>query len=81
MIAQLENAVEQLRMGMEGGGNAAMVSFIDAFQQALGGNAANMQLIKIVPVLQQIIQAQTRGDYLWVADILEYEILPLLRDH
>ncbi len=79
MIKLLEQAIEQFRMGMEGSGSAAFIRFIDAFQKELAREQANMQLESLMPFLQQIIQAQSRGDYLHVADLLEYEIQPLLQ--
>ncbi len=79
MIQAIEEAIEQLRLGMEGGGNAALVRFIDLFQQDLARGSAPFDLGVVAPILQHILGAQQRGDNLFVADLLEYEILPRLR--
>jgi len=78
MISALEEAIELLRMGMEGEGNARLVQFLDGFL-ANSDEASLLTGAKLLIVLQKIVEAQSRGDFLWVADLLEYEVLAALR--
>lgn len=74
MLDLLEAAVRQFRLGMEGGGNDSLARFSNAW-------AASPPLIEqtlLLDPLRQLLQAQKRGDYLRVADLLEYELAPLL---
>lgn len=71
---QRVRAITAFRLGREGEGSAALVKFIDCLAPALernsdllGGDEATL--------LNEIMAAQQRGDYLFVADLLEY-LLP-----
>ena len=78
MISALEEAIELLRMGMEGEGNARLMSFLDGFL-ANSDEASLLTGAEVLVALQDIIEAQARGDFLWVADLLEFIVLPKLR--
>ncbi len=66
------------RVGMEAGGSDALIRFIDTFEVHLREQADTTRAAVIAPLLNNIIQAQLRGDFLYVADLLEYELKPLL---
>ena len=71
----LKSAARLFRLGMEGQASENLVKFIDAFMPTLVG-AAQEQIGQFSSLLNEIITAQARKDYLRVADLLEYEILP-----
>lgn len=78
MISALEKAIVLLRMGMEGEGNSRLVQFLDGFL-ANSDQASILTGAEILIILQNIIEAQSRGDFLLIADLLEYSVLPKLR--
>jgi hypothetical protein len=45
---------------------------------SVGGEAASEQLAKFGAIVKQLVEAQEGGDYILVADLLEYEVLPLV---
>jgi hypothetical protein len=69
----LERTVSELRLGREGSGSAALARFLDELWAGL-----KQQEIRVSPeleqVLQETLQAQHRGDFLYVADLMEYEL-------
>lgn len=73
----LTSAVKLFRLGMEGQASKMLVEFIDSFLPSLAG-ATPEHIGRISPLLNEIMAAQARKDYLRVADLLEYEITPLL---
>jgi hypothetical protein len=61
---------------MEGEGASAMVEVIDGIMKGVQGGRVRGELL--VKHLQGLMQAQARGDFLYLADVLEYEIAPIL---
>ena len=80
MLDDLKQAVIQFRLGMDGGGNAALVAFIDKLLLSMAATETAPLGPQALSLLKEIITGQQRGDFLYVADILEYEIQPLLGD-
>jgi hypothetical protein len=78
MIDDLRQAVVLFRLGMDGGGSAALATFIDGLLVSMSDPEAAAIGPRALPLLKEIIAGQQRGDFLCVADILEYEVLPLL---
>ena len=78
MEQTLKNAVRQFRLGMDGGGSATLVEFIDQLLKSMAHPETAPIGPRALPLLKEIIAGQQRGDFLYVADILEYEILPIL---
>lgn len=77
-FSEFEEVGRALRLGMEAQGSAALVHCLDKLQQRLcelPGETTNAILLH----LEQALAAQQRKDYLLVADLLEYEIAPLLQ--
>jgi hypothetical protein len=80
MVAEiLRTSVRQFRLGMEGAGSASLVKLVDALLNLLAAPERSQLSTRLLPLLKDIIAAQQRGDYLYIADILEYEILPDLK--
>lgn len=67
-------AITAFRLGREGEGSDALVRFIDTLAPLLEQNGAHFGADEAA-LLNEIIEAQQRGDYLFVADLLEH-ILP-----
>ncbi|MDJ0764478.1 MAG: hypothetical protein QNJ97_15990 [Myxococcota bacterium] len=80
MISLLEDAVRMFRIGMEASGSDALIRFVDAFEAHFREQADKTRATALAPILNNIIQAQVSGDFLYVADLLEYELMPLLLD-
>jgi len=45
---------------------------------SVGGMSARQLYLKLVPILKQLVEAQEKTDFILIADLLEYEILPLV---
>ena len=76
--AALMQTVSSFRVGMTSRGNDALVRFVTLLQNRLDGKGTDEAAAPFLPHLGEIIQAQERGDWLRVADLLEFELLPLL---
>jgi len=70
--------VRAFRLGEDAQANSSLVLLIDALAAALPHPPLSQQIARILPTLQQILDAQLRSDTLWIADLLEYELLPTL---
>ena len=66
-------AVEAFRLGMEGRGSDAMMRLMDCMAPLLESNAADFGANE-AELLRLIVDAQQRGDYIFVADLLEYMV-------
>lgn len=73
----LASVVDAYRLGMEGQASEHLVSLIDMLSHLLGKSPPELAS-KLNPVLAETLGAVERKDYLWAADMLEYEIAPLL---
>jgi hypothetical protein len=76
MNETLRSAVTFFRFGMEGTANAAFTKLLDGLSPYLARRPDKTD--ELVPVLREVLAAQSRGDYLYVADLLEYELGPRL---
>ena len=77
-LAAAERAARAFRLGMEAQGNEAFVAFVDALSTELANPARADAAAAIAPLLPEIIEAQRRGDFLRVADLLLHELAPRL---
>ena len=75
--AALEPTCRAFRLGMEGEGSEHLVSLIDSIT-GLMANAPQGVILQLGTLLAETLGAIERKDYLWAADMLEYEIAPLL---
>ncbi|MFV2055951.1 MAG: hypothetical protein ACC707_05750 [Thiohalomonadales bacterium] len=64
--------IESFRLGREGQGSAALRNLINLILPTLEKHKAEIAQDDIL-LLSSIIAAQERGDYLYVADLLEYQ--------
>lgn len=76
--AALLQTVAAFRVGMPARGNDALARFVTRLQDRLERGGSDAQALSFLPHLSDIIAAQERGDYLRVADVLEFDLLPLL---
>ena len=67
-------AIISFRVGMEGKGSAALVDFIDCLAPEMENNSSLVGAEE-ANLFEQIFSAQQRGDYIFLADLLEY-VLP-----
>lgn len=65
--------IESFRLGREGQGSAALARVIDYLMLGVEQYATELTEDDIL-LLNEIIAAQVRGDYLFVADLFEYRI-------
>lgn len=73
----LHATIIALRLGMEGMAGDRMARFIDTLEPWLAGvNQDQMQ--HLLPLLSEALEAQARGDFSRLADLLQYEIRPLI---
>lgn len=70
---------DNFRLGYEGEANQMFVAFIDAVIELIAKNRLGQDL-ELNTVLGTLIESQTRRDLLFVADILQYELIPLLKE-
>jgi len=70
----LQAAALAFRLGMEGKGCEALATFAGAALPLVEGGAA----MQLQFSLAEALSAQTRRDFMRLADCLEYEIQPLL---
>lgn len=75
---QLEQTIRSLRLGCEGAAGEWLTDFIDCFTRQLTEQRIQVDGAMLNQLLNIIIQAQGRGDALLIADLLEYEIAPML---
>lgn len=73
----LKSAATSFRLGMEGQAGKDLVGFIDSLFPILQ-NFNQTSFHKINGLLNEILAAQSRKDYLRVADLIEYELSPLV---
>lgn len=76
----LHSAIRAFRLGMEAQGGEELTSFIDKIMPRISKLLAET-LAPLNKILGEILAAQSRKDYLLVADLLEYEIVPFLADN
>lgn len=75
----LRSAATAFRLGMEGRAGKDLVGFIDSLFPIFQ-NFNQTGFHKINGLLNEILAAQSRKDYLRVADLLEYELSLLVFD-
>ena len=77
-LQKLGAASRAFRVGMEARANEEFVGFIDLMLPLLGRESHAQAALELAPILPEVVAAQQRGDFLRVADLLEYEIAPRL---
>jgi hypothetical protein len=73
-LAHLKAAAAAFRVGMEAQGHEHLAQFFDTLGQGLNRGEAQALAGGLLPFLAELLAAQERGDTLFAADLLEYEI-------
>ncbi len=76
--ALLRSATRSFRLGCDAQGNESFVELIDGIGELLGGSLDADRAESITALFPEIIAAQSRGDTLTIADLLEHEVGPRL---
>ncbi len=71
-------AAHSYRTGAEAQASESMIRVIDLLGEQLPAMTEET-ITRINQILSEIFSAQQRSDFLWAADMLEYELCPLLR--
>jgi hypothetical protein len=77
---RLLHVARSFRRGEHGEGNDALSGAVDAIVDLLEKTPSGLPMAEISRVLRDAFDAQRRGDLLFVADCLEHELRPLLRE-
>ena len=73
----LERTAAAFRLGRDGEGNETLTGVIDSLAGLLP-RLDPLSMSRVQVILEPMLMAQNRGDYLLLADLLEYELAPLL---
>ena len=77
--AQVARAVARhFRLGEVAMGSSRLAELVDGLQGLVGEGLAREAAEGLLSLLEMIVDAQARGDYLLVADLLEYEAIKIL---
>ena len=75
----LQQVAIHFRLGMQGAGAEGMVLLIDQLLTDLQGSPLSpIQLNELNAVLGEVLSAQQRHDALYLADLLQYRLAPLI---
>ena len=77
LLTAIKATANAFRLGVEGQGNSQLAIFIDLLDEKMSSIRAT-SVLKLPHILESSLKAISRRDYLWAADLLEYEIMPLL---
>lgn len=79
MHTLMHQIILSFRLGMDAKANDLFAKFMDELVSKLPALSHDLDVVKLNNYLNQIFLAQTQADYLYLADLIEYEIYPLLR--
>jgi len=71
-------AAHGYRTGAEAQASESMIQVIDLLAETLP-SMPEKTIIQLNQVLSEIFSAQQRSDFIWAADMLEYELCPRLQ--
>lgn len=66
------------RVGMTAKANDEFAKLIDGFIDLFSNFSGSVSLVEMNSVLEEIMTSQMTGDYLYVADLIEYKLLKLI---
>ena len=72
-VEMVSKTVRAFRLGMEGEANDSLVKLIDQITSIITQLPAEVTP-KVNLLLEEVFNAVSRKDYLWAADLLEYEL-------
>lgn len=76
-LGPLLGAVQAFRLGMDATGCEALAIFTQTLEAAFQSTHMPLPAAAFPALLQEIAEAQQRGDNLRVADLLEFKVAPL----
>ena len=79
MINKIKESADFFRLGETSRANEGFVGVIDEIQKFQ--ETQTLPVPGLLPLLSRILAAQQRGDNSHIADLLEYELMPLLEAH
>ena len=79
LLGQIGAAATHFRLGEVSMASEVMIAVVDSIQEYLAADSDEDTAQEFMPALQMIVAAQERGDFLLVADVLEYEVAGLVR--
>jgi len=77
--ATADALVRACRTGCEAEGSARLGMLVGALPELIAAHADRLDLQALQTVATEMLAAQERGDLLWLADLVQYELLPLLQ--
>ena len=84
ILVEIEEAIVQLQSGNDKAANGLILEIAEGLQLILEAmeltkESHHIEYSNIVPVLDNMVQAMQNGDYVTVCDILEYEIVVIIK--
>lgn len=77
-LDNLHQSAYAFRVACPGVANEQLVLFVDGLQHAIRQHPVLIADNRLLQMVQSIMRAQQRGDDVLIADLLEYEVAPLL---
>ncbi len=77
---KIQRTSNAFRLGMESKGGQLFSELIDELLEVISSSASDELLGKFNRLLQQMIEAQLKADFLYLADLIEYELTDALRE-
>ena len=78
LLTQIGAAATHFRLGEISMASEVMIAVVDGIQAYLTADGDPDNARAFMPALEMIVDAQQRGDFLLVADLLDYEVGPLV---
>lgn len=79
LVNSLRLAIESFRLGMEAAGSEALITGTELLAEKISG-WSETDLQGLNQWLGNIFEAQKKKNFLYVADLLEYQILPIITE-
>ena len=80
ILEALQESGDAFRLGVLNRANEFFVLAIDELVQVLPGLDAQSQVLKANQIIQSLMSAHQHGDYIGLADLLEYQLKPFLEE-
>jgi len=80
LVMKVQRTANVFRLGMEGKGGQLFSELIDELFNIVLTLPSGESLVNFNTLLQNMIQAQLRADYLYLADLIEYELVNVLSE-
>ena len=78
-LSMLQQVAIHFRLGMHGAGSEGLVALIDRLLgEVQNAGMTPLQLNELSALLGEILAAQERRDLLYLADLLQYRLAPLI---